>query len=313
MNPIAFSVDFQRLYCEPGIFESFSILHPVSFRRVLPFQYLEEGVDDPHLLQAEHALLAAPTEHSKRALVDEYARCGLLAQAEADALRDVIDFYDTDFFELMGMLYANADRFRCALRWYRERVACLENQNPQLSSDTESVYASVGYCLCWLGLYEEAIVWSKACLGPRQTADVVSRALLEYEAQLSGGTIRAVERAGPRTRYTVSSFEPERAAQTVPRLKLAMKTFAPFHDVYLDWVAHDAPQPTPCPDGYPFRAEYDAGTLVRHKMNLLFATCYHADALVARGYQLEAKRLLLEAAMLEPAAQMISERLRFLP
>ena len=100
-----------------------------------------------------------------------------------------------------------------------------------------------------LGLFEEAISWSKACIGPRQTADAVCQALIEYEAQLAGGRIRGIERSGPGTRYTVSVFEPAQARQTGPRLKAAMKAFAPFQEVYLDWVSHDSPAllcPRPC-------------------------------------------------------------------
>jgi hypothetical protein len=37
-------------------------------------------------------------------------------------------------------------------------------------------------------------------------------------------------------------------------------------------------------------------------MILIFATSNLADALIEKGYQLEAKRLLSEAALLEPAA-----------
>ena len=45
-------------------------------------------------------------------------------------------------------------------------------------------------------------------------------------------------------------------------------------------------------------------------MNLLFATAFYADALIARGHTAEAKRRLLEAAMLEPGADFIQERLK---
>ena len=48
-------------------------------------------------------------------------------------------------------------------------------------------------------------------------------------------------------------------------------------------------------------------------MNLLFATCALADALTARGYRGEAKRLLYEAAMIEPAAGFIQERINAFP
>jgi hypothetical protein len=47
-------------------------------------------------------------------------------------------------------------------------------------------------------------------------------------------------------------------------------------------------------------------------MNLIFATCRQADALMERGYTADAKRLLQEAAMLEPAAGFIWERIRAL-
>ncbi len=305
-----FSAEFRRLYCDPAPFDCFSSLHPISFRRVLPFQYPEEGVDDRRLLVVEEAHLAEQNEQTRRAVVEEYARCGLLQATEPNELGAVTDFYDVDFFEFMGMVYANVERARCALRWYRELIVRLETEHQNSCSDTESVYAGVGYCLYLLGLFEEAIAWTKSCMGPRALAETVCRALIDYEAQLAGGTIRAIERAGSRTRYTVSSSAPQQAGQATRRLKGAVQSFAPFHDLYVDWVAHDTPKPEPQPAGYPFRAEFDGGNLVRHKLNLIFATCAQADALVGRGYRLEAKRLLWEAAMLEPEAGMITERLR---
>jgi hypothetical protein len=48
-------------------------------------------------------------------------------------------------------------------------------------------------------------------------------------------------------------------------------------------------------------------------MNLLFATASRADALVADGCVAEARRLLLEAVMLEPRADFIRERIAALP
>lgn len=308
-----FSAEFTRLYCDPAVFEHFSEFHPISFKRVLPFQSVEEGVDEQGLLRAEQAHLQSQTEYTRRAVIDDYSRCGLLEIVEADQLRPALDFYDADFFEFMGMVYTNAGRYRCALRWYGELINRLERQNPNTCSDTESVYASAGYCLYALGLFEECIAWSKACLGPRLVADVVSRALVEYEAELAGGTLCGVERAGPAIRYVISAFEPEHAAQQAARLKPALKTIAPFEEVYLEWIGRDSLKPQPCPDGYPFRAESDGGSLVRHKMNLIFATCWQADALLARGYQPEAKRLLWEAAMIEPQAEIVAERLKQFP
>jgi hypothetical protein len=99
----------------------------------------------------------------------------------------------------------------------------------------------------------------------------------------------------------------------IARLKVAMKAFAPGQDIYVDWVSHDEPRPAIQPDGYPFRVELDAGSLPRHKMNLIFATCGQADALVERGYTAEAKRLLLEAAMLESEAGFVWDRIKALP
>jgi tetratricopeptide (TPR) repeat protein len=307
------SEGFQRLYCDASAYDPFSAWHPISFRRVLPFQTDDPVADDEHLIAAEEAHLAERTPDTRRGVVEAYCRCGLLPEAEAANLHAVIDYYGPDFFELMGTVYANAGMFICALRWYREFVRELETASPHSRSDVESVYASVGYCLYALGLFEEAIAWSKACLGPRQAADAVCQALIEYEAQLAGGRIRGVERSGDRTRYTVSVFEPDQASQTGPRLKVAMKAFAPFQEIYLDWVSHDSPAPAIQPDGYPFKSEVDAGSLPRHKMNLIFATCAQADALVERGYAAEAKRLLFEAAMLEPEAGFVWDRIKALP
>jgi len=49
---------------------------------------------------------------------------------DAINLKATVDFFDTDFFEMMGLVYANAGMFRCALRWYRERIEYLETQQP---------------------------------------------------------------------------------------------------------------------------------------------------------------------------------------
>jgi hypothetical protein len=66
-------------------------------------------------------------------------------------------------------------------------------------------------------------------------------------------------------------------------------------------------------EGYPFKLELDNGCLPRHKMNLIFALCGHADDLLARGFGAEAKRLLLEAALLEPQAEFVQARIEALP
>ena len=67
------------------------------------------------------------------------------------------------------------------------------------------------------------------------------------------------------------------------------------------------------PEGYPFQAEHDVGTLTQHRMHLIFALCGQVDALTDRGYTAEAKRLLLEAALLEPQAEFIRDRFKAMP
>ena len=304
---------FQRLYCDATVLEPFSVLHPISFRRVLPFQPEDPVMDALHLIHAEEAHLADRNDDTRRGVIEAYCTCKLVQEVEAADLKSVIDYFAADFFELMGLVYANAGMFICALRWYRELIRDLETASPNSRSDVDSVYASVGYCLYSLGLFEEAIAWSKVCIGPRQTADAVCQALIGYEAQLAGGVIRGIERSGSRTRYSVSALEPAHANQTTTRLKAAVNAFAPFEEIYIDWVSHNLPAPAIQPDGYPFKVELDAGNLTRHKMNLLFATCGQADALVERGYVAEAKRLLLEAAMLEPEASLVWDRIKALP
>ncbi len=81
--------------------------------------------------------------------------------------------------------------------------------------------------------------------------------------------------------------------------------FAPFQEIHIDWVNHDAPAPVIEPEGYPFRVERDASSLPRHKMNLIFPACGQADALLERGFTAEARRLLYEAALLEPEATIV--------
>jgi len=306
------SSGFQRLYCDATVFDAFSTFHPISFRRVLPFQSQDPVVDDPRLIGAEEAHLADRNDLTRRGVVDVYFKCGLLPWTEAADLSNVIDFYGADFFDLMGLVYANAGMFRCALRWYREMIHELET-NPRSGLDNESIYASVGYCLYSLGLFAEAISWSKSCIGTRPTTDAVCESLLDYEAQQAGGRLLAIERVGPITRYTVSALEPAQANQTTPRLIATMPAFSPLQKILIDWVSQDAPAPGIPPEGYPFRVELDASSLPRHKMNLIFATCGQADALVERGYTAEAKRLLFEVAMLEPAAVFIRDRIQALP
>ena len=308
---------FQRVYFDAAVFASFSDIHPISFARVLPFQSQDQMVDNPDLISAEEAHLAEKNDDTRRGVIDAYVKCGLLPEEEAGHVKSVIDYFGVDFFELMGLVYANAGMFLCALRWYREFIAELEaNSRSGLdreSVDGESVYASVGYCLYSLGLFAEAISWSKSCIGPRLITDAVCQALTSYEAELTGGTIRSIERAGPRTRYTLSALDLVRASQNTPRLKAAVNAFAPFQDIYIDWVSHEAPAPAIPPDGYPFKLEVDASSLPRHKMNLIFATCGQADALIEKGYHHEAKRLLSEALMLEPEANVLLERLNGMP
>src|SRR5258706_11764527 len=136
------SEDFRRLYCDAAIFDPFSAFHPISFRRVLPYPLEETVVDDPHLIGAEDALLAQNSDESRLRVVEEYLRCGLLAEADAIAVRASIDTADNDLFELMGDAYANAGMFRCALRWHREMIRELEARPANSRPDAESVYAS---------------------------------------------------------------------------------------------------------------------------------------------------------------------------
>jgi tetratricopeptide (TPR) repeat protein len=297
---------FNRLYGDASVFESFSEFHPISFRRVLPFQSQDAVIDQPDLLAAEEAQLTSPNDRTRADVVDAYARHGLLTHAEAINLRPAIDFYGADFFELMGLAYANAGRFKCALRWYRELIRDFEAR-PEVRSDEESVYASVGYCLYSLGLFEEAIAWTKACIGPRPIAAAVCEGLIGYEMEPVEGHLR-VERAANRVRYTVLAPSTEPAG-TVERLTDAMRAIAPFQDVYLHWLVTKGPPAETVVEGYPFKPELGGGTLPRHKMILIFATCSRADVLIESGHVVEARRLLEEAIMVEPDAEIVRDRL----
>lgn len=311
MDVSRLSPAFQTLYCNPAVFASFSNFIPISFGRVLPFQS-DEAVTDHHpLLVAEEALLTGASDETRLRVVEAFSRCGLFSPEEVTNLRPVIDFFDADFFELMGDVYANARMFRCALRWYRELVRHLESTvNAGFRTDGEDVYANVGYCLYSLGLFEEAIAWSKACIGPRQVADTISRALIGYEAGPGGCALQVIERVGSRVRYLVSGFDAAFTSQCTPRLKAAMATAAPFQEVYMDWMTENWKVPEPV--GYPFQPEFDATTVVRHRMNLIFATCGRVDALREKGFLEEAKRLLNEIYVMEPEAECVIERIRVL-
>jgi hypothetical protein len=323
-----FSDGFERLYCDASVFEPFSTSHPVSFARVLPFQPDDPVVDDPGLLGAEAAHLAARNDLTRGEVIDAYARCGLLSAEDAANVKSVIDLYGADFFDLMGLVYANAGMSICALRWYREFIRELEAQGPEAAMDSEGVYASVGYCLYALGLFEEAIAWTKSCVGPRLTADAICEALLDYEAQRAGGRLRGVERVGFRTRYTLSATDPATAGESTPQLKAALKTFAPGQEFHLDWITEDASLPAslesieaPADDesspGHeplfePVKIVRDISSLPRHKLNLIFASHAWAEVLYEKNFFMPARQLLYEAVLLEPSAAFIQSRLRTL-
>lgn len=312
MSAPIFSDAFQRLYCDPAILRAFSTQHPIDLKRALPFQPQDPVVDDPHLLDAELAHLADQNDNTCRAVVHEYARCGLLSDADVANVKSVVDFFGADFFDLMGLVYANAGIYICALRWYREYIIRIETPKPGEQGDTESVYASVGYCLYSLGMFEEAIAWTKSCIGPWLAAETACRALIKYEAQQVGGALWAVERATNRARYTIRGPVPANVGPICDRLKMEMKKTAPFLECYFDWMIDTAP-PLPIQDGYPFFPERGATHFLRHKMNLLFSLGGAADALIAGGSSAEARQLLSEAATLEPNAAFILERIQALP
>ena len=320
-----FSEAFQRLYCDSTVYDPFSRLHPISFARVLPFQPDDPVLDDPALLGAEAAQLVGRNELTRGEVLDAYAQCGLLSPEEAAGVKSGIDFYDgAEFFDLMGLVYANAGMYICALRWYRELIRELEAPRPSSGPgiDDEDVHASTGYCLYALGLFEEAIAWTKSCAGARLLADAQCETLLDCEAQQAGGRLQAVERAAGRTRYTLSASDPAQASQATPRLKVALKTFAPLQEFYVNWVGTDASFPS-CLDSDaspaeseplfdPIKIVLEGSDLPRHKLNLLFAGYARAEALIETGDILQAKQLLIETVLVEPAAVFIQERLKTL-
>jgi hypothetical protein len=320
-----FSDGFQRLYGDASVFEPFSSIHPVSFARVLPFQPEDPVMDDAGLLGAESAHLAEPNDLTRGEVIDVYARRGLLPAEDAGHVKSVIDLYGADFFDLMGLVYANAGMYICALRWYRECIRALEapRSGPRPGMDDDGIHASIGYCLYALGLYPEAVSWTKSCVGPQLTADANCEALLDDEAQKAGGRLRAVERVIFRARYTLSASDPAQAGQSAPRLKATLKAYVPGQEIYLDWIAADAPLPaslaaaeSPVAEGEslfdPVWIVRDNSALPRHKLNLLFASYAWAEALIEEGANPQARQLLSEAALLDPFAAFIQSRLKTL-
>lgn len=313
-QPPALSGEFQRLYCDSAVFEDFSVRHPVRLTRVLPFQAQDPVMDDSRLLAAEEAHLGQPDAATRLAVVAAWGQCGLLAAEDVTSLKPIVCDFDADFFELMGEVYANARMFICALRWYREQIQVLEALTPGVRSDREDVYAGVGYCLYALGLFAEAIAWTKSCIGPDWMELTVGPVLMDYQAQLLGGRLLATERSTNRTRYTGSTArEAEVTRQSAQQLGAALKQFTPFQESYINWISAHAPALRRPAESYPFKLELDNGCLPRHKMNLLFALCGQADELSAQGFAAEAKRLLQEAALLEPQAEFVWEKLKMLP
>lgn len=267
------SNEFQQLYCDAAIYENFSAQHPISFKRVLPFQPQDSVVDDQRLLDAESAHLASQNNDTRVAVVDAYALCGLMSAEDTANLKSAIDYFEgSDFFDVMGLVYGNAGMFICALRWYRERIVEFETKDPEWRSDDMGVHASVGYSLYALGMFEESIAWTKSCAGPRLVADTVCRALIEFEAQPAGGMQLITERAAGRVRYTVIVPDPASFVNNLERLKSGLKSVAPYQESYFDVATGRLPA-AESQEGYPFSIERDSSNFIRHKMNLLFALC----------------------------------------
>ena len=114
------SAGFQQLLLRCRRVRCVQRVAPHQLRRVLPFQAQDPVVDDPRLIAAEAAHLASRTDTTRRDVVEAYRQCSLLPEEEAASLKPVVDYFDADFFELMGEVYANAGMFICALRWHRE-------------------------------------------------------------------------------------------------------------------------------------------------------------------------------------------------
>jgi len=304
---------FRRLYCDAAVFEGFSAWHPISFNRVLPFQAHDPVADDARVIAAEEAHLASQNEQTRRDVVAAYSRSGLLSAEDVTHLQPALEDFGADFFEVMGEVHANAGQFICALRWQREWIAVMEAQPSLARPNGDEVYASVGYVLYSLGLFPEAIAWTKSCIGPDLLVDIIGAALTDYQAQLGGGRLLATERTTNRTRYTGSTQAAEFAEQCTPQLKAALKNFIPFQESYVNWISAEAPVPLRPAEGYPFRLVVESNNLPRHKMNLLFALVAQADDLSARGFAAEARRLLQEAVLLEPGADFVSDRIKALP
>jgi len=155
--------------------------------------------------------------------------------------------------------------------WYREFIAELEANRAQAWTAkvlTVKVFTRVSATVSthWVCLQSDLV--SKSCIGPRLISGVVCQALMNYEAQSTGGTIRSIERAGSRTRYTASTQNPAQAIQATPRLKAALEAFAPSQDSISIGCATNRPLRDPA-GGYSLRLEIDASSLPRHKTNLI--------------------------------------------
>jgi tetratricopeptide (TPR) repeat protein len=229
---------------------------------------------------------------------------------DARNLKSIVED-EFDFIEEMGLVYANAGIYRCALRWHHELIAMLESENSSHRSDDCNVYAHVGYCLYSLGLFQEAIAWSRSCIGITPMEEAICHALIDYESQINGGMIRMVERSGSRVRYTVNSTDPIKSCHINKRLADAFQKYVPFIMlVEVDWINQEADNDKTSPKEFIFKPEYGGGIYQNHKRNLIFSLCALAETLVNNGCINEAKRLLQEAAMLEPEVTFIWERIK---
>lgn len=310
-----FSPDFTQIYCDDKSFRSFSYLHPINLGGVLPFKKKDRILDEPSVVRAEVDLLENPSNDTRAKVISAYTSENFLDDATAKGLLEFIDFFDTDFYELIGELYSNAGMFRCALRWYHEYIRQTETTE-NTASDLDAAYASVGYCLYSLGLYSECIAWTKSCMGAWPFFDSIAKAVLRTHFGIREKVEVKTERAWNSTLWTVRGrFKPselERFSVRAERIAEFLQTVIPRHRVRVN-VEDNYPGPfTSESHGYPFNPHFDGNPSSRHKMNFLISSFSFAEVLVANGQTAEATGLLREALEIEPEAVFVRKKLETL-
>lgn len=310
-----YSHEYEQIYCNPELFINFCADPPINLSTILPFEPDDIFIDAPNLLQAEQAILVGVSDKTINRVLEAYVKNNFICEEDRANLQAFSDYFDEDFYEVIGTLYSNIGKYKCALRWYHEFIRYFEKKKEWYSLSEDEVYASVGYCLYALGFYGLSIVWTKYCISSKLEADLVSSGAIGMQCELLGTHFRKIERVAAAQKFTISGKKSNlshaigKKGRKAEFIKNYLERLIPNFRVILTYIEERDPKDNILikPQSYPFRPEFDGSAYPIHKTNLILSLYSEAITLAELGYIRKAKRLLGEGLTIEPNCGFILE------